>query len=506
MFNFLHKIKDYIIIKNSGLFDEEYYCLQYPDVRRADVNPLWHFISIGWKERRNPSSLFDTNYYLNANKDVYEAGINPLTHYIRSGKEEGRSPIQLLTSNSVTVSVDNSVREKNLKKFFSYLQTNYPDIKNIKYIFFLPLFSTGGSELVAMNFIHFILNQINHKSVLMIITDTNKMNFSFQLPENLGAINLDNDIHIHDWEEKKVFVFDLINCLKPYAIHNINSSVFWSLLIEKGKKIQKSSKVYANIFCFQFDEKGKRSGYAEYYLQDALPYLDGLLSDNKRFLEDAKKVYNLRSASEKFHTVYNPFSNLVDSNLTIPQETGDRKSRETQQNTQLRCLWAGRLDEQKRYDFFFDIVENCNFCNFDMYGQAVIGTNPSIPTLPNLTYHGGYKSFSELLKQKNYDAFILTSLYEGLPNTLIEAGAWGLPIIAPNVGGIGELVNCETGYLLREDPTIDDYLDALREIQKNPELAKLKVSKMRKLIAERHNWNEFSKCVSLIPGYLSESE
>jgi hypothetical protein len=64
MFKYLHKIKDYFLIKQSGLFDEAYYSLQYPDIRRADVNPLWHFVSVGWKEGRNPSSLFCTDSYL----------------------------------------------------------------------------------------------------------------------------------------------------------------------------------------------------------------------------------------------------------------------------------------------------------------------------------------------------------------------------------------------------------------------------------------------------------
>src|SRR5665811_559874 len=90
MLKFLHKIKDYFVIKQSGLFNEEYYCLQYPDVRRADVNPLWHFVSVGWVEGRNPSSEFDTNYYLFTYPDVAKSGMNPLLHFVLYGKSEGR--------------------------------------------------------------------------------------------------------------------------------------------------------------------------------------------------------------------------------------------------------------------------------------------------------------------------------------------------------------------------------------------------------------------------------
>ena len=40
----------------------------------------------------------------------------------------------------------------------------------------------------------------------------------------------------------------------------------------------------------------------------------------------------------------------------------------------------------------------------------------------------------------NYDAFLLPSHYEGMPITLIEAMASGMPIIASEVGGIPDML------------------------------------------------------------------
>ena len=103
---------------------------------------------------------------------------------------------------------------------------------------------------------------------------------------------------------------------------------------------------------------------------------------------------------------------------------------------------------------------------------------------------------------KHYDAYLFTSRYEGLPNTLLSVGLKNIPIIAPSIGGIKELVTEKTGYLLIENPTIDDYIKALHEIKDNPNEAKIKALEMRKLILERHNWEKFSDVVSKIPGYL----
>jgi glycosyltransferase involved in cell wall biosynthesis len=82
--------KDYWIIRFSKLFDPVYYLKQYPDVRRADINPLEHFVLYGWKEGRNPNNWFNTREYLEKNPDVAQADINPFVHWIIYGMEENR--------------------------------------------------------------------------------------------------------------------------------------------------------------------------------------------------------------------------------------------------------------------------------------------------------------------------------------------------------------------------------------------------------------------------------
>jgi predicted HAD superfamily hydrolase len=83
-------IRDYYIIKNSGLFDAHYYLVNNTDVRHADINPLKHYVKHGGLEGRNPSAEFDGEYYLNTNFDVKDANLNPLAHYIKHGAKEER--------------------------------------------------------------------------------------------------------------------------------------------------------------------------------------------------------------------------------------------------------------------------------------------------------------------------------------------------------------------------------------------------------------------------------
>lgn len=74
-------------------FDREYYLLHNPDVAKAGVDPLLHFMRYGWKEGRDPSASFSVSYYLEANTDVRNAKINPFWHYVVAGKSEGRDPV-----------------------------------------------------------------------------------------------------------------------------------------------------------------------------------------------------------------------------------------------------------------------------------------------------------------------------------------------------------------------------------------------------------------------------
>ena len=79
------------IIRNSSLFDPEWYLENNPDVAQSGADPAEHFSLFGGSERRNPSAKFDTTQYLQAHPDVQAIGINPLVHYELHGKTEGRA-------------------------------------------------------------------------------------------------------------------------------------------------------------------------------------------------------------------------------------------------------------------------------------------------------------------------------------------------------------------------------------------------------------------------------
>lgn len=78
------------LVRASDLFDRDWYLRKYPDVRTAGVDPLLHYMNIGWQEGRDPGPGFSSSAYLRTNADVARSGTNPLVHFIEFGHSEGR--------------------------------------------------------------------------------------------------------------------------------------------------------------------------------------------------------------------------------------------------------------------------------------------------------------------------------------------------------------------------------------------------------------------------------
>lgn len=72
-------------------FDAHEYLRSYPDVAKAGVDPVVHFLLRGNEEYRDPSPRFDTRYYLSRYTDVKAAGVNALLHFALFGKAEDRT-------------------------------------------------------------------------------------------------------------------------------------------------------------------------------------------------------------------------------------------------------------------------------------------------------------------------------------------------------------------------------------------------------------------------------
>jgi glycosyltransferase involved in cell wall biosynthesis len=78
------------VVRESGLFDEDYYLKTHPDVGGATIPLLEHFYLAGTYEGRRPNPYFDPLWYMRTHGDL--DGMHPLLHYVLRGDAAGCDP------------------------------------------------------------------------------------------------------------------------------------------------------------------------------------------------------------------------------------------------------------------------------------------------------------------------------------------------------------------------------------------------------------------------------
>ena len=79
--------RDYSLILESPFFDGDWYCSVY-DV--GDVDPVDHYLNVGYACGFNPGPDFSTSEYYECNDDIKKSHMNPLLHYELHGRNENR--------------------------------------------------------------------------------------------------------------------------------------------------------------------------------------------------------------------------------------------------------------------------------------------------------------------------------------------------------------------------------------------------------------------------------
>lgn len=92
------------------------------------------------------------------------------------------------------------------------------------------------------------------------------------------------------------------------------------------------------------------------------------------------------------------------------------------------------------------------------------------------------------------DLFVLPSYREGLPNSLIEAGSFGIPLLATNINGCNEIIDDGVTGILVEKKSAKKLEEAIDKLLEDKELYNSIKLKVRDRIIEKYEqkyfWNE----------------
>ncbi|MEZ8738210.1 glycosyltransferase family 4 protein [Vibrio sp. 10N.239.312.D08] len=218
-------------------------------------------------------------------------------------------------------------------------------------------------------------------------------------------------IHAHGISYFYLFVFIFLSKTKViYTIHN-----------EPKRETQGVRKLF-NMLSF------RRSNVSTVVLGDSL-------------IDEFKKYYNLEPNYSIMNGVVRP-NNKLEVKHNISQ-------------SDVNLIAVGRLDQQKNFprliQSFKSVYQTCKNISLTIY--CVADENSAVvDDLRKMVE--GYPIYiclndSNVINYYHcFDAFVLSSDYEGLPLTLLEALSNGLPVVSTNVGCISDVINNNSlGYV-----------------------------------------------------------
>ena len=362
-------------------------------------------------------------------------------------------------------------------------------------VLLLPWLKPGGAEKYILQILHELHASGVSRRILVLAGQTaSKHEWAGKLPKGAVFVDLFNAFPmLDDSGRDSMLARALLAVAEQRARLHIKASHFSDRVMDLYGAVLSS---YYKVIYYRFSDgayswRNKRftGPWGISFLRQQLPNIDLLISDCHRIV--SSDMARLGSQTEKYQVIY--------------AQCGSCNSADVKRPPQKRLLWASRVSAEKRPELVGAIVAKLRREHPDtvieVYGQMEENYQQQfLCDVPGVEYRGNFDGFDSLPVER-FDAFIYTSAFDGLPNIVLEALGAGLPVIAPDVGGIGEaVIDGETGFLVPdlvdESALIAAYVDAVRRLYGNWGRTSEMADNGRRLIVERHGESNFRRRVA----------
>jgi colanic acid/amylovoran biosynthesis glycosyltransferase len=109
----------------------------------------------------------------------------------------------------------------------------------------------------------------------------------------------------------------------------------------------------------------------------------------------------------------------------------------------------------------------------------------------------GHDVLMDYYRNTSIDLFLNVSSSEGVPVSVMEALSFGIPVVATDVGGTGEIVSDKTGLLINAEITPEDLALKIEELIKREDYSNLRSS-------AREAWDKKSKAENVYPEFIDQ--
>jgi len=175
-------------------------------------------------------------------------------------------------------------------------------------------------------------------------------------------------------------------------------------------------------------------------------------------------------------------------------------------NKEINILFVGSLRKVKGVEFLIKAMEiavkNKNDLRLIIVGDGVErnylnSLTKNLGLCNNIEFTGQISNKSVYNYMNNSDIFVLPSLSEGFPNVLLEAMAFGLPIVTTNFKGSEEIITNDKNGFIVESKNPKQIANRILLLAENKDIRN-KMSRYNRKTAEKYNWDNIIKNICKI--------
>jgi len=358
--------------------------------------------------------------------------------------------------------------------------------------------AVGGSETVTTGLIGALRRLRGDAGLCVLAPDLNYEPSGLDRHQGLAFLGLSDIDPALDGAARQEILDRILVHRRPRVAHCINSGTAWRAFLDRGRNYAEDIALFANIYSdIRVADGVPASIYYYDFLPHCLPHLAGVLADNHTVNRKAVAAFGLDAAmASRMHVVRTPVIGLLGGDPA-------RDLRAFEPSGEKRSLWLSRMATEKRLDVLARLAVRLPNRRFRMHGHggSAMSQLEDLRVLPNVEIAGAFEALDKV-PFGEFDSYVFTTSGEGMPVSLLEVAARGLPVVAPDIGGIGEFVTEETGWLIPAAGAVEHYAEALAQIEAQPEEARRRVEAAQAVLLRDYTRDALDQALGRIPRYL----
>ncbi|WP_420210658.1 glycosyltransferase [Burkholderia aenigmatica] len=429
-------------------FDRDAYLFNNPDVKAAGVDPVEHWLKWGIDEGRSMAPRTDVvigdmdhiegaswQYFRWKGRPVAVRVRRPIGRILDQIAEQAEFDLGIVAAGAKAIS---NLREFDATDLLArdgvHVSRIFESLSVVpRTVVATPFLCTGGAEKYVADLVQTLGDSVAEPILVVVTEATEKESAGWE------ALNILAPLKRHEvlfWRDAcgpghaSAAVFArFLNALRPNTIIINNSRVGLDAVAQFGRGLSQ----YAKIFCtfFSLGVNGIGAPYGARFPRRTLSYA-AALTDNARMADTLERMWGgIRGPG----VVELPAKAMLIDETTFAARLARRAPRWANPDRHRRWLWVSRVEPFKGTEILAALAQLRRSDEFDVYGPVHGSIAQLGLSAPNI-HHKGVLENVPAADFVDYDGFIFTSLFEGMPNIVLEMSQHALPMILADVGGL----------------------------------------------------------------------